>query len=748
MTYYDPGSMDEIVRRSTEFAKFTNSSYMTLEHLLLSLLEQKDVIKFCEEFNVKIDAIKESVSNYISEEIQTDNYQMPKPTKTFAEVLQISIIQAMHKKIKVIDGLVIMESLLKHDDSHASYFAQVNGIDISNLEEYSYLQSKIKNEDVKTADEKPKKTNSNNNSDETEEMLEVIEEFCTFIGSPEYQKNINPLVGRNQEIGELELVLSRKTKSNAILVGPPGTGKSAIVEGLAKMIMNKETSESMQDVEIWNLEVTDMIAGTKYRGEMEERLNNIIDAFVGLSAKGRKMVVFIDEIHSIVGSGNTSSSSLNMGDILKPALARGGLKVIGATTDEEYRKHFEKDKALSRRFQKVAVAEPSEEDTINIIMGIKKYYESFHGVKYDKASITEAVKLSSRYIVNKYLPDKAIDIVDLAGAKAKLSGTKKITKKEIEEIVSKVAKLPEKTIKEDDSEKLKNLKTNLEKSVIGQDEAVEELVSAVIMNRMGLRERGKPQGSYLFQGPTGTGKTHLVKQLAQTLNMNFVRFDMSEFMEKHSISKLIGSPPGYAGYDSEGGSGQLISAIEKNPYSIILLDEIEKADKSIFNLFLQVMDDARLTSGDGKTISCENIILIMTSNIGAAVMNKNPIGFGNTNEGKDDAAIENLFTPEFRNRLDAIVKFKSLSEENIRKVVDIEISSLVDTLKSEKVKLKVTTEAKNKIAKDGYDPKMGARPLKKLIQDKIKKPLSMKMLMEGKKTFSIDVDETGNFVII
>ena len=730
-TDFDPGRGNIIVNNAYQIAVTLGSEYVTLEHLLLSLIKEDDFKEFCNKYGIKQSLLESKIIDYIANNMPVaPSHITPKLTKKFEDTMNLSIVDTIHRNYSVLSSLIIAESILKDENAWASFYMKEVGITELLLEE--------------------DRMNSAKEDEETENTLSESEEFlrkyCVCLNDTVHQNRLNPLIGRHKEVDEVELILARKNKANAILVGEAGVGKSAVVEGIAKQIVDGNARDSLKNAQIWSLDMGTLLSGTKYRGEMEERLTKIIESLTEMNTDEKTMVLFIDEIHTIMNAGGSNSSPLDVGNMLKPALARGAFKVIGATTLDEYRKHFEKDKALIRRFQKVQIDEPSVVDSIEILNGLKPIYEKFHNVKFDKTSIEEAVTLSHRYITNRFLPDKAIDIIDIAGAKEKLKQktgdtATKITKEMIEEVVSKMAKIPAKTVKESETDKLKTLQTDLEKSVIGQEQAIVELSDSVIMNRMGLREKGKPQGSYLLVGPSGTGKTFLVNQLAKTLDLNVIRFDMSEYMEKHSVAKMIGAPPGYAGYsDGQSGSGILVNKIEENPYSIVFLDEIEKAHPDVFNIFLQVMEDGRLTSSDGKTVNFENSIIIMTSNAGARDMAKTTVGFGNSPRvGLDDIAIEKAFSPEFRNRLDAIIKFNPLSKEDMLKIVDIEVKKFIAQLKEQKVKLKITASAKKYLAEKGHDPKMGARPLKRLIQNEIKKPLSKIILFEDKKEFSVNV---------
>lgn len=737
---FDPGRGNIIIGNAFQIALALNNEYVTLEHLLLSLLKEDDIKDFSSKYGINISELENKTIEYITNNSATvPSTVQPKLTKKFEDTVQLAITDTLHRKENVLSGLIIVEAILKEQNAWAAYFLKEAGITDLLIDEEKMSSYKDEAE-----------IDGDSDIGEAEAFLR---KYCVCLNDKVHQNRLNPLIGRHKEVDEVELILARKNKANAILVGEAGVGKSAVVEGIAKQIVDGNARDSLKNAQIWSLDMGTLLSGTKYRGEMEERLTKIIESLTEMNTSENSMVLFIDEIHTIMNAGGSNSSPLDVGNMLKPALARGAFKVIGATTLDEYRKHFEKDKALIRRFQRVQIDEPTVTDAIEILNGLKSIYEEFHNVKFDKVSIEEAVNLSDRYITNRFLPDKAIDIIDIAGAKAKLSqseGSKatKITKNMIEEVVSSMAKIPTKTVKESETDKLKQLQTDLEKSVIGQEQAIVELSDSVIMNRMGLREKGKPQGSYLLVGPSGTGKTFLVNQLAKTLDLNVIRFDMSEYMEKHSVAKMIGAPPGYAGYsDGQSGSGILVNKIEENPYSIVFLDEIEKAHPDVFNIFLQVMEDGILTSSDGKTVNFENAIIIMTSNAGARDMSKTPIGFSGTNNiGLDDKALEKIFSPEFRNRLDAIVKFNALTKEDMVKIVEVEIKKFVAQAKEQKLKIKFTAAAKKHLAEKGYDPKMGARPLKRLIQNEVKKPLSKKILFDEKKDFTIDV--VDNAIVI
>ncbi|HEX8350754.1 MAG TPA: AAA family ATPase, partial [Hymenobacter sp.] len=537
----------------------------------------------------------------------------------------------------------------------------------------------------------------------------LLEKYCDNLNADALAGKIDPLIGRQTEVHSLMLTTARRTKNNVVLVGEPGVGKTAVVEGLAKLIAEDQVPDAIKGSVIYSLSIANLLAGTKFRGDMEERVKQVIEA---IEKRGEELgvlpMLFIDEVHTMMGAGAGTQGAMDVANLLKPALAKGKLRCIGGTTYEEYRKHFEKDRALMRRFQKLDIKEPSIEDTKLILRGLIPSYEAFHGVKYDLAALDTAVELTSRYITDRFLPDKAIDVVDAAGARQKIRPETErepvITVELMQEEISRIAKIPSTTVKESEEDKLALLESNLRDTVFGQDNAILEVTDAVYLSRAGLRDPNKPQGNYLFAGPTGVGKTELAKQLAATLSIPLERFDMSEYMEKHSVSKFIGSPPGYVGFgDGGAGSGLLTNAIENTPHCVLLIDEIEKAHPDIFNVFLQIMDNGQITNSSGKTVSCRNVILIMTTNAGATELQKNSLGFGaNSREGSDDKVIESMFAPEFRNRLDAIVKFNALASDNMLRVVDKFLAQLAGLAAGKGLTLEFTPTLRNWLAEKGF----------------------------------------------
>jgi ATP-dependent Clp protease ATP-binding subunit ClpA len=568
-----------------------------------------------------------------------------------------------------------------------------------------------------------------------------FEDFCENLNKSAAEGRIDPVIGRTEELIELSEVLARRKKNNVIIVGEPGVGKTAIAEGLALNIINDECPETLKGKIVYSLDVTSLVAGTKYRGEFEERAKAVFDQL----AKKEDVILFIDEIHMIMGAGSAGGSNIDIANLLKPLLAGGKLLCIGATTSEEYRENFEKDRALQRRFQKVVIDQPSKEDTKKIVKGLKKYYEDFHGLEYDEEAMELAVDLAERYMHGKFNPDRAIDVIDVAGARNKLHNLGNINKSAIENAVSKITRIPIDMIDAKENTNYANLETNIKKKLFGQDKAVGALVESILVAKSGMRPTNKPIGSFLFVGPTGTGKTELCRQLAANLDVKLRKYDMSEYMEQHSVSKLIGAPPGYVGHAEGGaGAGQLINDVEETPNCIVLLDEVEKAHPSVMNLLLQVMDDGRLTSSTGKTADFSNVILIMTSNLGAAQKSKRAIGFSNDHDDASMQAVNKFFSPEFRNRLDAMVEFVSLKREHIDMIVKKSIDELNDMLKDKNVRIELTLGAKAWMRDKGYVPDMGARPLQRVINNHIKKPLSKEILfgsLINGGTVTVDVQE-------
>ncbi|MBX7201163.1 MAG: ATP-dependent Clp protease ATP-binding subunit ClpA, partial [Rhodospirillaceae bacterium] len=610
-------------------------------------------------------------------------------------------------------------------ESHAVYFLQVQ--EMTRLDAVNYISHGIAKRPNSTERRTVHGAEQEQKSEEVvKKGREALAAYCVDLNEKAKVGKIDPLIGREKEVERTIQILCRRTKNNPLYVGDAGVGKTAIAEGLARRIVNKEVPEVLHDAIIFSLDMGALLAGTRYRGDFEERLKAVVSELEAV--KGA--VLFIDEIHTVIGAGATSGGAMDASNLLKPALASGSLRCIGSTTYKEYRTHFEKDRALVRRFQKIDVMEPSIEDTVKILKGLKPYYEEHHKVRYTAEAIRTAVELAARYIHDRKLPDKAIDVIDEVGASRMLlpeSRRKKVVSvRDVEDVVAKIARVPPKTVSRDDKETLKNLERDLRTMVFGQDQAITALSSSIKLARAGLREPEKPIGSYLFSGPTGVGKTEVARQLAASLGIELHRFDMSEYMERHSVSRLIGAPPGYVGFDQ---GGLLTDAVDQHPHCVLLLDEIEKAHPDLFNILLQVMDHGKLTDHNGKSVNFRNVILIMTTNAGAADLAKNAIGFEReSREGDDKEAIERMFTPEFRNRLDAIIPFAGLSPEVIGKVVDKFVMQLEGQLSDRNVTIELSQAARDWLAKRGYDSRMGARPLGRVIQQEIKKPLADHLL--------------------
>jgi ATP-dependent Clp protease ATP-binding subunit ClpA len=706
--------------------------YITLEHLLQAMIVEPDVIKMIQELNGDTAAINERLEQFFDQGmVPSINNQDPIETDTLKQVVQQTVARVIFSSRKDVRSVDLIISMLQQDNSYASQFLHEQGITLDLVKEYL-------SHGTNGTGGSPAGGRAPAGMDGSQQVqIKSKEDAIAFLG--QYTKNLNdlaaegkldPMIGREDEVDQLVVITARRSKNNGVLVGEPGVGKTAIAEGLALKIINKEVPEVLHNSTVYSLDIGALVAGTKFRGDFEERMKNILKALEFID----EPILFIDEIHMIMGAGSGSQGSMDVANLLKPALARGKLRVIGSTTFEEFRKHFEKDRALLRRFQKVMVNEPTVEEAKLILRGVQSRFEEHHGVKYTPEAIDKAVELTHQYVHNQFLPDKAFDAIDAAGARDRARGEeKRLRVIDVEQImfeVSKLAKIPQQNVADDEVSKLRLLEPNMHKNVFGQEPAIKALTNAVYMSRAGLREDNKPAGVYLFVGPTGVGKTEMARTLADTLNIPLVKFDMSEYMEQHTVSKLIGSPPGYVGHGEGGaGSGLLTNAIEQSPNCVLLLDEIEKAHPNIFNVLLQVFDDAKLTNSNGKTVHFNNVYVIMTSNAGASAMAQTSVGFAtNTRTTEMDKAVEKMFTPEFRNRLDAVVKFSRLQSIHMISIVQKFLKVTTEKAFKKGIKLTVTPDAMSELATLGYDPLMGARPLARVIDEKVKQPLSREIL--------------------
>jgi ATP-dependent Clp protease ATP-binding subunit ClpA len=728
-------TLEHAIHSALAIANTRSHEFATLEHLLLSLIDEPDAEKVLKACDVDLTQLRKNLVEFIDSDLESLVAEIEGseavPTAAFQRVIQRAAIHVQSSGRKEVTGANVLVAIFAERESNAAYFLQDQ--DMTRYDAVNFIAHGVakdpnfgESRPVIGASEFEEEPLGSERSSGEEKKESALAKYCVDLNVKAQEGDIDPLIGRSSEVERCVQVLCRRRKNNPLLVGDPGVGKTAIAEGLARQVVSGDTPEVLSNTTIYSLDMGALLAGTRYRGDFEERLKAVMNEL----EDHPDAVLFIDEIHTVIGAGATSGGAMDASNLLKPALQGGKLRTMGSTTYKEYRQHFEKDRALSRRFQKIDVKEPSVDDTVKILRGIKRYFEDHHSIKYTADAIKSAVELSARYITDRKLPDKAIDVIDEAGAAQHLVAESKRRKtigiKEIEAVVAKIARIPPKSVSKDDSVILRDLETSLKRVVFGQNKAIEALSSAIKLARAGLREPEKPIGSYLFAGPTGVGKTEVAKQLADTLGVEILRFDMSEYMEKHAVSRLIGAPPGYVGFDQ---GGQLTDGVDQHPHCVLLLDEIEKAHPDVFNILLQVMDHGTLTDHNGRSIDFRNVILIMTSNAGASEMAKAAIGFGrDRREGEDTAAIERTFTPEFRNRLDAVISFASLPKETILQVVEKFVLQLEAQLMDRHVSIELTQGAAQWLADKGYDEKMGARPLARVIQEHIKKPLAEELL--------------------
>ncbi|GHH22825.1 ATP-dependent Clp protease ATP-binding subunit ClpA [Sphingomonas sp. AAP5] len=722
-------ALETTLHKALEAASSRRHEYATLEHLLLALIDDEHASKVMQSCNVDTAELTATVKHYLDTELEAlkvDAATDPSPTSGFQRVVQRAILHVQSSGRDEVTGANVLVALFSERESYAVYFLQQQ--DMSRLDAVSFISHGVGKGGAApeastpkgVEEEKPQKPGEKGKSES------ALKQFCVDLNEKAKKGKVDPLIGRGPEVDRTVQILCRRSKNNPLYVGDPGVGKTAIAEGLARKIVEGNVPEVLLPAVIYSLDMGALLAGTRYRGDFEERLKAVVTEL----EKMPDAILFIDEIHTVIGAGATSGGAMDASNLLKPALSGGTIRCIGSTTYKEFRNHFEKDRALLRRFQKIDVNEPTIEDTIKILAGLRSAFEDHHKVKYTPDAIKSAVELSARYINDRKLPDKAIDVIDEVGAMQMLvplaKRKKTITSREIEQVIATMARIPPKSVSTDDTKALESLETDLKRVVFGQNAAIEKLASAIKLSRAGLRDPEKPIGNYLFTGPTGVGKTEVAKQLATIMGIPLQRFDMSEYMERHSVSRLIGAPPGYVGFDQ---GGLLTDAIDQQPHSVLLLDEIEKAHPDLFNILLQVMDNGRLTDQHGKTVDFRNVILIMTTNAGASDMARETLGFGNlTREGEDEQAVQKMFTPEFRNRLDAIVPFGYLPTEVVARVVDKFILQLELQLADRNVHIKLDDESKTWLTTKGYDKLYGARPMGRLIQEKIKQPLAEELL--------------------
>ena len=751
-------ALEKTLRRALSLANERRHEYATLEHLLLALIDDVDAAAVLRACGVDLDSLRKTVVQYLDTELENlvvDSQEEAKATNGFQRVVQRAAFHVQSSGREEVTGANVLVAIFAERETHAAYFLQEQ--DMTRYDAVNYISHGIaKRPGASDPTRLPRGSDEEHEARDSKELKDsgsdskkkegALEAYCVNLNRKAREGRIDPLIGREAEVQRTIQVLCRRQKNNPLLVGDPGVGKTAIAEGLARKIVNSDVPEVLSELTVFALDMGALLAGTRYRGDFEERLKQVMKEI----EQHKDAILFIDEIHTVIGAGATSGGAMDASNLLKPALAQGTLRCIGSTTYKEYRQYFEKDRALVRRFQKIDVKEPTVADAIEILKGLKPYFEEFHKLRYTGEAVKAAVELSSRYIHDRKLPDKAIDVIDETGASQMLvpepKRKKTIGVKEIEATVASMARIPPKSVSKDDTEVLQHLEETLKRAVYGQDEAVAALASAIKLARAGLRDPEKPIGSYLFSGPTGVGKTEAARQLALSLGLELIRFDMSEYMERHTVSRLIGAPPGYVGFDQ---GGLLTDAIDQHPHSVLLLDEIEKAHPDLFNILLQIMDHGKLTDHSGKAVDFRNVILIMTTNAGARDLAGAAFGFHRSKrEGDDREAIDRLFAPEFRNRLDAIVPFARLPEAVIARVVDKFILQLEAQLADRNVTIELTDEAREWLVKNGYDEAMGARPMARVIQTQIKTPLADEVLfgrLKGGGVVKVVVtgDETG-----
>ncbi|KXV74396.1 Clp protease ClpA [Acetobacter malorum] len=735
-------NLEQTLHRALILAGERHHEYATLEHLLLALVDDADAVTVFRACGVDLERLRTDLTGFLDKDLAglaSDRPTEPKPTAAFQRVIQRAAIHVQSTGRDEVTGANVLVALFAERESHAVYFLQLQ--DMTRLDAVNFLSHGIAKAPDRSTRRPVTGTGSNSGPEKGEESergearaqknQDALSTYCVNLNAKAEAGKVDPLIGRDEEVERTIQILCRRTKNNPLYVGDPGVGKTAIAEGLARRIVEGNVPEVLLKATIYSLDMGALLAGTRYRGDFEERLKAVVTEL----DQDPHGILFIDEIHTVIGAGATSGGAMDASNLLKPALAAGTLRCIGSTTYKEFRQHFEKDRALVRRFQKIDVPEPSVDDAVKILRGLKSSYEKHHKVRYTDDAIRGAVELSAKYIHDRKLPDKAIDVIDEVGASRMLQPEgrrrKTVNLKDVEDIIARIARIPPKSISADDKEVLRSLERDLKGMVFGQDQAIDTLSAAIKLSRAGLRDPEKPIGNYLFSGPTGVGKTEVARQLSTTLGIELIRFDMSEYMERHSISRLLGAPPGYVGFDQ---GGLLTDAIDQHPHAVLLLDEIEKAHPDLYNVLLQVMDHGRLTDHNGKTVDFRNVILIMTTNAGASDLSKEAIGFGrDAREGEDEEAIKRLFTPEFRNRLDAIIPFANLTPETVGCVVEKFVLQLEAQLADRNVTIELSSAAKEWLAERGYDRLYGARPLGRVIQEFIKKPLAEELLF-GKLT--------------